>query len=392
VTSAYWLLLGRAPDEHGREQVRRLGLGQPIESVSKALLSSAEFRLRHATLTEGSAGPAALAALEPSFARLGDDREFLADAYRILLARDPDAAGLDWHAGELRRGVARATAVWTMMASEEFEAHYRRVCPAGGRTPRDVQLCELANPAKWDNPDWMAVLKALRLPAEHRLAMHRKAYEFTQTAWGLRRLGALTEEARVLSVGAGHEALAYWLANHTAAVVATDLYQGAWQSEGALEGDMRVLSHPAEFAPFPYRRDRLRFLQMDGTRLAFADAAFDIAYSLSSIEHFGGWQGARRAVEEMVRVVRPDGYVVIATEWAVSGPPRDEVFQPDQIRALLDIPGTELVEPIDDGVWRRYEAVPVDLGTNPFETPHMLVAIDGTVFTSVIAFLRRVGA
>jgi SAM-dependent methyltransferase len=129
---------------------------------------------------------------------------------------------------------------------------------------------------------------------------------------------------------------------------------------------------------------------MDGTALAFRDATFDIAYSLSSIEHFGGWAGARRAVEEMTRVVRPGGLVVVATEWAVWGPPVAEVFQPDEVRRLLDVPGLEQVEPIDDLVWRRYHAVPVNLQVNPHETPHMLVSIDGTAFTSVIAFLRRV--
>ena len=64
--------------------------------------------------------------------------------------------------------------------------------------------------------EWRAVMHSLRLPAEKKLAMHRKAYEFTQTAWGLQRLGALTEgdgPERALSVGAGHESLGYWLAN-----------------------------------------------------------------------------------------------------------------------------------------------------------------------------------
>ena len=50
-------------------------------------------------------------------------------------------------------------------------------------------------------------MNGLRVHAEKKLAMHRKAYEFTQTAWGLGRLGMLTEDAAVLSVGAGHESL-----------------------------------------------------------------------------------------------------------------------------------------------------------------------------------------
>jgi hypothetical protein len=47
------------------------------------------------------------------------------------------------------------------------------------------------------------------------------------------------------------------------------------------------------------------------------------------------------------------------------------------------------VQPIDDRVWQRYAARPVDLRSNRHETPHMLVEIDGTVFTSVMLFLRK---
>ena len=389
VTAAYWLLLGRAPDADAREHVLRLESGQPAETVARALISSTEFRLRHHDVTDGGGTPATLGPLEPHFAALGGDADFLDACYRIVLGREPDEGGTAWYLERLAAGGTRASTLWTMLTSDEFAARYRAICPAGGFVPRDVQLCELANPAKWDNPEWLAVLRELGLPAGHKLAMHRKAYEFTQTVWGLRRLGALTPETRVLSVGAGHESLLYWLANQAAFVLATDLYQGEWRSEGALEGDIRVLTEPEAFAPFPYRRERLRFLQMDGTRLGIADGTFDVAYSLSSIEHFGGFAGARRAVAEMARAVRLGGVVVVATEYRVAGPPREEVFEPEEIHRLFDLPGLRLAGPIDTGVWRRYEATPVDLGHNPFETPHMLVRIGDTVFTSVLAFLRR---
>jgi SAM-dependent methyltransferase len=389
IDAAYWLLLGRAPDDHGRELGRRLESGQPRETVILALISSTEFRFRYFSLTEGDATPQHLAPINTALDTLGSIDEFLALCYECVLGRPADEGGVKWHRGQLERGALRSTTLWTMLTGDEFRARYLEMCPAGGRLPRDVQLCELANPAKWDNPDWVAVLKELKLPAEHKLAMHRKAYEFTQTVWGLRRLGALDDTTRIVSVGAGHEALLYWLANSAGYVLATDLYQGAWQSEGALEGDIRVLAHPEEFAPFEYRRDRLRFLQMNGTALGLANGSFDVAYSLSSIEHFGGVDGARAAVVEMGRVVRPGGLVAVATEYAVSGPPRDEVFSPGEIDRIFDVPGLELVEPFDDRVWRRYDATPVDLGANPFETPHMLVRIEDTVFTSVLVFLRK---
>jgi SAM-dependent methyltransferase len=389
VDASYWLLLGRAPDEHGHEMGRRLESGQPRETVPRALISSTEFRFRYADLTDGDSSPQRLADLDRMLDTLGSDDEFLVLCYECVLGRPADEGGLAWHLAELTRGLPRSTALWTMLTGEEFANRYSAICPGGGRVPADVQLCELANPAKWDNAEWMSVLRELKL-AEHKLGMHRKAYEFTQTVWGLRRLGALDDETRILSVGAGHEALLYWLANHAGRVLATDLYQGAWQSKGSLEGDIRVLAHPEEFAPFPYRRERLRFLPMNGTALGLRPAMFDVAYSLSSIEHFGGMAGARAAITEMARVVRPGGLVVVATEWLVRGPVRDEVFSPDDVADLFDVPSLELVEPIDDLVWRRYEATAVDLVANPFETPHMLVRIDDTVFTSVLAFLRRI--
>ena len=390
IDASYWLLLGRAPDEHGREMGRRLESGQPRETVPRALISSTEFRFRYADLTDGLSSPQRLARIDATLDTLGTDQQYLHYCYECVLGRVADDGGFAWYLSELARGVPRSTALWTMLTGEEFAARYAEICPGGGRLPADVQLCELANPAKWDNPEWMAVLRELKLPAEHRLAMHRKAYEFTQTVWGLRRLGALTDTTRIVSVGAGHEALLYWLANQAGWVLATDLYQGAWQSEGSLEGDIRVLAHPEEFAPFEYRRDRLRFLQMNGTALGLRTATFDVAYSLSSIEHFGGLAGARAAVEEMARVVRPGGLVVVATEWLVRGPVRDEVFTPADVAHLFNVPSLELVEPIDGRVWQRYDATPVNLAANPFETPHMLVRIEDTVFTSVLAFLRRI--
>ncbi len=43
-----------------------------------------------------------------------------------------------------------------------------------------------------------------------------------------------------------------------------------------------------KYAPFPYKEDALTVLRMDGTRLEFPSETFDIAFSFSFIEHFGG--------------------------------------------------------------------------------------------------------
>ena len=114
-----------------------------------------------------------------------------------------------------------------------------------------------------------------------------------------------------------------------------------------------------------------------------------MSYSLSSIEHFGGFDGASQTMREMARVVKPGGVLALATEYVLSGPPHEETFQPEEIHALIRESGLQLVEPIDEGVYRRYQTRPVNVRLAPYLSPHMLVEMDGTVFTSVMVFLRK---
>jgi SAM-dependent methyltransferase len=391
----FWIVLGRRIDEETRRtRGRQLETGHSRSDMLLAALSSHEFRQRYVGYHEFLDADVRVPGddvLEDGLRTLGSTAAFVDACYACLLGRASDPSGRAFYVSQIEANGSRRRFVYTLLQSDEFAARYAEIAPAAGMIPIDVQLCELANPAKWDNPEWRRVLQALKLPAGEKNAMHRKAYEFTQTAWGLTRLGVLQPDAKVLSVGAGHESLVYWLANLVKLVVATDLYEAAWQASAGAEGDAQVLTNPEQFAPFAYRRDHLVFLQMDGRRLAFRDASFDAVYSLSSIEHFGGFAGARESVEDMARVLRPGGVMAVATEWRVGGPPApgEEVFEPEEIRRLVDLHTLELIETFDDRVWARYQTRPVNLRRNRYETPHMLVEIDGTVFTSAMLFLRK---
>ena len=124
-------------------------------------------------------------------------------------------------------------------------------------------------------------------------------------------------------------------------------------------------------------------------QLPFPDQTFDVSYSLSSIEHFGGFDGAAQTMREMARVLKRGGILALATEYVLSGPPQEETFQPAEVHALLGASGLPLVEPIDERVYNRYESEPVDLADNPYRSPHMTVRLGDTIFTSVMAFLRK---
>jgi SAM-dependent methyltransferase len=353
------------------------------------LLSSPEFRLLHDALIAGRDTGRDADVQERALARLGDENYFVSIAYEHLLGRPADDAGRGHYAEAIRHGDSRSSVLRSLLLSPEFADRFRRVAPQGGVVPRDRQLCELANPAKWDNPEWVALLRSLGIP-DDKMSMHRKGYEFAQLAYGLSALGLLRDDVRVLSVGAGHEAVLYWLANHVGRVIATDRYEGVWQNVQSREGDAGVLHTPRDYAPFPYREDRLVFLQMDGLALGVRSGAMDVAYSLSSIEHFGGVEGATRAIDEMARVIKPGGILALATEYVISGPPHDETFSPEEFDALIARPGLSLVGgAFDRSVYARYEYAAVDLYANPHQTPHMVVRFNDTVFTTAFVFMRK---
>jgi SAM-dependent methyltransferase len=388
ITDAYLIVLGREISSIELRHALRGFRSDAADALLVRLLSSPEFRALREALVEGSDTGRDAVAVERAFRRLGADADFVRLAYTLLLGRPADDGGLHHYVAALAGGDSRASVLRSLITSDEFANRYRRVAPQAGVVPRDTQLCELANPAKWDNPEWVALLQSLGLSDDKR-SMHRKAYEFAQLAYGLKKLGFLHDGTSVVSVGAGHEAVLYWLANHVGRVVATDRYEGVWQNVQSQEGDPGVLRNPRDYAPFPYREDRLIFLQMDGLQLGIRSGIVDVAYSLSSVEHFGGLDGAMRAVDEMARVLKPGGVVALATEFVIGGPPHPETFTPTEFETLIDRAGLSIVSPFDRMVYSRYEYAAVDLYANPYQTPHMVVRFNDTVFTTAFVFLRK---
>jgi SAM-dependent methyltransferase len=164
---------------------------------------------------------------------------------------------------------------------------------------------------------------------------------------------------------------------------------------------------------------------MDARRLDFPDDSFDVVFSLSSFEHFGGAADVAAAAREMGRVLRPGGHAFVVTECFVHRHPLNaapvdlavrlltlgqkrrraglrrravvvEVFTPGELQRLIVEPsGLELMQPLDltlpaashVNVTRTDQA-----GLHPASGqfwPHVLLQADRSLFTSVALPLRK---
>lgn len=84
-----------------------------------------------------------------------------------------------------------------------------------------------------------------------------------------------------------------------------------WHALDINEEIIRVARHLAESALPPSLFGKLRFIVGDATKLGLRDELYDIVVSFSTIDHIPGHDNRYRAISEMVRVLKPGGYLVI---------------------------------------------------------------------------------
>lgn len=290
----------------------------------------------------------------------------------------------------------------------------------GGLRRRYAKLCDIRD---FEDERLLAVLRDILPERDPRTHVERKVWEFAMLALFLEEAGRLGEGTEALAVGAGDERIVFWLANRLGRVVATDIYgEGGFAGR---EAHPSMLEDPAAHAPFPYREDRLEVLWADARELPFADASFDVAFSLSSFEHFGAPADIAAAAAELGRVLRPGGHAFVVTECfarrhplnaapvdfavrlATLGRKRQiatlrrravvvEVFTPRELERLIVRPsGLELMQPLDLSLspesWDNL-TLSDERGLHPKSGdywPHVLLQAGRSVYTSVALPLRR---
>jgi SAM-dependent methyltransferase len=259
-----------------------------------------------------------------------------------------------------------------------------------------VKLCDLRD---FDDPAVQGRIDDIVSGLEPQERVHRKNWEYAMLALFLEDAGLLGEETRILSVGAGHETVLFWLANRVAKVVATDIY-GEGNFSG-LEADRSMLTDPASFSPYPFRESHLEVRHMDAKELEFEDGSFDAVFSLSSIEHFGSWADIRRSAEEIGRVLRPGGAAYIVTECflgrsLLSRPAVQQAGSKVAWPIKIFTPGTlqsEIVEPSGLELVQPFDANPPDTGGNVIELHGggRITSTTGADFPHIAVRVQRFG-
>jgi SAM-dependent methyltransferase len=216
-------------------------------------------------------------------------------------------------------------------------------------SPSDkIKLNKLCCLEDWENDEMKQTISELqKFGAIGGTLRHRKDWEWALGVIAMRRLGKLNKESVAVGVGAGKEAVLFYLAKYIKHVFATDLYEGGSWAEAPVD----FPDNPRKYSPSNYEENALTVLRMDGSKLEFQTDNFDIAFSFSSIEHFGGINhgGALQALKEMERVLKPGGIAVVATEFVINGKAHEEFFNSDTIYSdlITKLTNLQLLEPLD---------------------------------------------
>lgn len=243
----------------------------------------------------------------------------------------------------------------------------------------------LPDPSDWNPGNHLTdMMRELKTP----VCIHRKSWEYGLCIQGLHHFNKIQPDAVALAVGAGSEAPLYYFANHIRRMVATDLYDNPEH-----EGKPAMLANPSAFAPFPYRESHLDVMRMSGDDLLFPDGTFDFVFTLSSIEHFGSRETQRKSLDEIARVLKPEGIACIITELILSEGTDKEYFSLEELKQMfLQHPQLKLVggEP-DLSISASQISYPVDLLTTKYinRSPHVVLKRENLLWTSFSMFLQR---
>jgi SAM-dependent methyltransferase len=260
-----------------------------------------------------------------------------------------------------------------------------------------LKLNKLCCVEDWENPEMKAMLRTLGYSGY----IHRKDWEWSLGLIAMQRLNKLNEDSLVLGVASGKERIPFYLAdNRVKHVYATDLYA----DDGWEEAPADFIKNPEKYSEQDYDHKRLTAMNMDGRHLSFDSNLFDVVFSFSSVEHFGGEKhsGALKSVLEMERVLKPHGIAIVATEFILNNKDHQEYFNEITIYSdLIDkLYKLKLVEPLDLTMTQRTMKTVLDFYPHALQWkdmsteykknhPHIILRIKNIVYTSIMLVFKK---
>ena len=274
----------------------------------------------------------------------------------------------------------------------QFISHLKKTSPYNVNPNDKLKLNRLCYVEDSENIEIREILSSLQ---QH---FTRRSWEWALAVVAMRRFGKLNNNSKAIGIASGYEPLVFYLANNVNHVYATDLYDSTIDKLTPLD----FPENPKKYAPFPYKEDALTALRMDATNLEFPSDTFDIAFSISSIEHFGGknHSGALRSLKEVERVLKKGGIAAITTEYILNDKkhPKEYIFSDNRDpeffnrRTIYDdlinkLQRLQLVEPLDLRITTRT----LDKATGQDDNiyPHILLRYGKMLFTSVMLVFQK---
>lgn len=281
-------------------------------------------------------------------------------AYRLLLGREPDEAGLAHHCAAIENGDVDVTDLASgFLRSAEFVARFGRlVAPAAaGAPPNAAPLrCCACTRRQIDSPSFRYWAARMGLKPG---GLHRKAWEWCFIAQALHERGLLRPGSRGLGFAVGQEPLTSLFAGMGCRITATDLDFARASSEGWVEGrqhaagieqiNLAGLCSPELFAA------NVDFGVVDMRDVPATLQGYDFAWSSCALEHLGSLRHGLDFVLASLGCLRPGGVAVHTTEFNVESDVRtletghDVIFRK---RDLMQLSGElrergHTIEPFD---------------------------------------------
>ncbi len=266
----------------------------------------------------------------------------------------------------------------------QFMSHLKNTSPYHVNPNDKLKLNRLCYVEDSENTEIREILSSLQ---QH---FTRRSWEWALAVVAMRRFGKLNNNSKAIGIASSKEPLLFYLANHVNHVYVTDLYDSTIDKLTPLD----FPENPKKYAPFPYKEDALTALRMDATNLEFPSESFDIAFSISSIEHFGGENhlGALRCLKEVERVLKTGGIATISTEYILSDKEHSDFFNrrtiyDDLINKLEKL---QLVEPLDLRITTKTLGTAMGAyDTEGITHPDILLRYGGLLFTSVMLVFQK---